>query len=275
MPRPPARFRRAQQPSPQLLLVEYALAKTWEAWGILPESVMGIGSGEITAAVLAGVISLADGARLAAAGELLALQADHVHAETGEVPIFSTHIGNWLGAQDYTIHYWSHLLEGASHGHLTEQLITAMQRIQQQPSRLLLTLGQWEAGLPQDLVQVPHIETMPVDEVLSPAWLQQTLGKLWLAGTAVSWQAVHQDEPRQRVVLPTYPFERKRYWIEAQSLASQAQPEALQKNPDITQWGYMQSWQRPPAYPPMHHPKRPNPGSSSATLKWGRCWRHG
>src|SRR5690606_31143982 len=59
---------------------EYALAQTWQAWGIMPESVPGVGSGEITAAVLAGVVSLADGARLAAAGELLALQAGQVQA---------------------------------------------------------------------------------------------------------------------------------------------------------------------------------------------------
>lgn len=232
--------------------VEYALAKTYEEWGILPESVMGIGSGEITAAVLAGVISLADGARLAAAGELLALQADHVQAQTGDLPIFSTHLGNWMGEPDYTLHYWNHLLDGG-HKKATEQIGTALERIQQQPGRQLLTLGQWPVELPTDLVQVPHIATMPQDEPLTAVSLQQKLGDLWLVGTAVSWQAVHQDTVRHRVILPTYPFERKRYWIEAKSLADTQEDEPLHKNADIGQWGYVQSWQSTanlPAYAP-------------------------
>lgn len=39
------------------------------------------------------------------------------------------------------------------------------------------------------------------------------VGRLWLAGVAPDWQAL-QAGPRQRVPLPTYPFERKRFWVE-------------------------------------------------------------
>ena len=39
------------------------------------------------------------------------------------------------------------------------------------------------------------------------------LGKLWISGISPDWRAV-ADEPRARVPLPTYPFERRRYWIE-------------------------------------------------------------
>ncbi|WP_431262153.1 amino acid adenylation domain-containing protein [Roseateles chitinivorans] len=39
------------------------------------------------------------------------------------------------------------------------------------------------------------------------------LGRLWTVGCAVDWAAVYRDEPRSRVPLPTYPFQRKRYWI--------------------------------------------------------------
>ncbi len=41
-----------------------------------------------------------------------------------------------------------------------------------------------------------------------------TLGRLWLEGVSVDWTALHNGETRRRVPLPTYPFERKRYWIE-------------------------------------------------------------
>ena len=40
------------------------------------------------------------------------------------------------------------------------------------------------------------------------------LGRLWLEGVEVDWTAFHAAARRRRVALPTYPFERKRYWIE-------------------------------------------------------------
>jgi amino acid adenylation domain-containing protein len=43
------------------------------------------------------------------------------------------------------------------------------------------------------------------------------LGKLWMAGTPIDWAAVHGNERRLHVALPTYPFERKRFWIEPPS----------------------------------------------------------
>ena len=44
--------------------------------------------------------------------------------------------------------------------------------------------------------------------------LQTTLGKLWLAGVTIDWATFYQRERRLRVPLPTYPFERQRYWID-------------------------------------------------------------
>lgn len=40
-------------------------------------------------------------------------------------------------------------------------------------------------------------------------------GRAWAAGGAVDWEAHFAGQKRRRVELPTYPFERQRYWIEA------------------------------------------------------------
>jgi acyl transferase domain-containing protein len=76
--------------------------------------------------------------------------------------------------------------------------------------------------------------------------LLQAAGRLWLAGVDVDWTALHAGERRRRVPLPTYPFERKRYWIDAsaQPLASNI-PDALHittKKPDIADWFYRPTW---------------------------------
>jgi acyl transferase domain-containing protein/thioesterase domain-containing protein len=53
----------------------------------------------------------------------------------------------------------------------------------------------------------------PKKEHSDVAFLLDTLGQLWLAGIEVNWSEFYITETRQRLPLPTYPFERKRYWI--------------------------------------------------------------
>jgi acyl carrier protein len=52
------------------------------------------------------------------------------------------------------------------------------------------------------------------DQGSESALLLDTLGQLWLAGMAVGWSGFSAREQRQRIPLPTYPFQRQRYWIE-------------------------------------------------------------
>jgi acyl transferase domain-containing protein len=59
---------------PALFVIEYALAKLWMNWGIVPESMMGYSIGEYVAACLAGVISLEDSLRM------LAIRAQRIEA---------------------------------------------------------------------------------------------------------------------------------------------------------------------------------------------------
>lgn len=72
----------------------------------------------------------------------------------------------------------------------------------------------------------------------------EAVGRLWLAGAPIDWQALHAGEQRRRVPPPTYPFELQRYWIDAPSpteTAQRAEP-ALDKKPDIGDWFYAPFW---------------------------------
>jgi phthiocerol/phenolphthiocerol synthesis type-I polyketide synthase E len=40
------------------------------------------------------------------------------------------------------------------------------------------------------------------------------LGHLWMAGVNIGWSGFHAGESRVRTPLPTYPFQRQRYWID-------------------------------------------------------------
>jgi len=43
--------------------------------------------------------------------------------------------------------------------------------------------------------------------------LLKTLGALYVKGVEVDWAAFDAPYPRRRVALPTYPFQRQRYWL--------------------------------------------------------------
>jgi non-ribosomal peptide synthase protein (TIGR01720 family) len=81
-------------------------------------------------------------------------------------------------------------------------------------------------------------------------FLVTTLGKLGLAGVQVHWPAYYAHERRHRVSLPTYPFERRRYWVElAEELPETRVQQTLAKKPDIADWFYVPSWKR--SMPPI------------------------
>jgi NAD(P)-dependent dehydrogenase (short-subunit alcohol dehydrogenase family)/acyl carrier protein len=78
------------------------------------------------------------------------------------------------------------------------------------------------------------------------ACLLETLGQLWLAGTRVDWRAFYAGEQRRRQPLPTYPFERQRYWIEGRTASDSngSGPDALARKTDLADWFYLPSWKR-------------------------------
>lgn len=51
------------------------------------------------------------------------------------------------------------------------------------------------------------------------AQLLTAIGRLWMTGVSVDWPAL-QRGARRRIALPTYPFERKRAWVERPSAAA-------------------------------------------------------
>ena len=87
-------------------------------------------------------------------------------------------------------------------------------------------------------------------------WLNE-LARLWLAGTAIDWNAIHGPHLPRRVPLPGYPFERQRYWVDA--VEASAQRPALTgqvppKKQDISDWFYLPAWRRSSPFEPSPAP---------------------
>jgi acyl transferase domain-containing protein/SAM-dependent methyltransferase/acyl carrier protein len=73
------------------------------------------------------------------------------------------------------------------------------------------------------------------------------LGRLWAHGGAVDWSGFHRTEPRARVSLPTYPFERRSYWIGARTDQPAETPHEAR---DTSNWFYRPVWTELPAAGP-------------------------
>ena len=77
------------------------------------------------------------------------------------------------------------------------------------------------------------------------ASIATAIGQLWAGGITIDWARFHDGERRRRVVLPTYPFERRRHWIDARP--ADARTDAALRKSDLGDWFYLPTWK--PALP--------------------------
>ncbi|MGF1660863.1 MAG: SDR family NAD(P)-dependent oxidoreductase [Kineosporiaceae bacterium] len=104
-------------------------------------------------------------------------------------------------------------------------------------------LGDHGVRLAPDGGAAEEIVVDPVPDGPDAGWRLAMLARAWLAGACVDWGALHQGKGR-RLELPTYPFQRRRYWVEAQPTAL-ATPLAG-RNHDRSTWTYLPSWRPRP-----------------------------
>lgn len=157
--------------------------------------------------------------------------------------------GTWITDEQATNpNYWSqHLRQTVKFSSGISQLLQQFEGVflEVGPGRTLSTLTtqhlQPEAKQ-QVLTSLRHVKEQQSDV----SFLLQTLGRLWLSGVEIDWSGFYAHEQRHRLPLPTYPFERQRYWIDAKSpsLSSNGKSLTLDKKQDIADWFYIPSWKR-------------------------------
>jgi thioesterase domain-containing protein/NAD(P)-dependent dehydrogenase (short-subunit alcohol dehydrogenase family)/acyl carrier protein len=107
------------------------------------------------------------------------------------------------------------------------------------PGRALSSLAQANGVAGGQIVQaLRHPEQAMADD----AWHIGTIARLWACGVAVDWEQIWGGARRNRIVLPSYAFQKKPYFIEpgnAASVEARALPARLE---DMAQWGWKPHW---------------------------------
>jgi acyl transferase domain-containing protein/acyl carrier protein len=173
-----------------------------------------------------------------------------------QTPFISNVTGDWITAAEATDpHYWSkHLRQTVRFAEGVGELLRLPGNVLLEvgPGQALSTLVRQSAARQGNEVVLSTMRDRR-EETSDTAKLLTALGQLWLAGVNVSWQDFYRHEQRARVPLPTYPFERRRYWIEPGSSNHDANTnqQATEKNPDLADWFYSPFWKssRLPAAP--------------------------
>ncbi|HEY2738557.1 MAG TPA: type I polyketide synthase, partial [Thermoanaerobaculia bacterium] len=167
-----------------------------------------------------------------------------VKLQPPEVPFVSNVTGTWIRPEEaIDPAYWArHLCQ-------TVRFSEGLSELLREPARVFVEVGPG-TSLSSLLLQHPDAGRGRVAvPTLRNAWERQPdeafllagLGKLWLAGVEIDGAALHAGERRCRVPLPTYPFERRRYWIDPAPAGAGRRP-AAGKNPDLAAWFYAPVW---------------------------------
>ncbi|MGK7924069.1 MAG: beta-ketoacyl synthase N-terminal-like domain-containing protein [Spirulina sp.] len=133
------------------------------------------------------------------------------------IPFISNLTGTWITAEQATnpSYYAQHLRSCVRFADGVKQLFNDPNQILLEvgPGRTLSTLAKRHPEKPTEQIILTSVRH-PKEEGSDVSFLLKALGQLWLAGTEIDWIRYYGEEKHYRVPLPTYPFERKRYWID-------------------------------------------------------------
>lgn len=160
-----------------------------------------------------------------------------------ELPFVSNLTGTWIeGAQATDPQYWvDHLRNTVRFEEGARTLLAGRTRVLLEvgPGRTLSSLARQQPSKPTatSTMRHPKEETSDVDVLLA------AVGRAWAVGAPVDVSRLHEGQARRRLPLPTYPWERQRYWLTPGKSHAREQ-RSMKKRRDVGEWFHVPSWHR-------------------------------
>lgn len=178
-------------------------------------------------------------------------QINDVSLREPRIPYISNVTGDWITPEEATSpQYWTTHIRQTVY---FEQALTVLDRegynlfLETGPGQTLssfLKQGSYQAQDRQLLAPFAN-EDEGKDQVDAVSAALAAIGTLWEAGVEVNWLAVQNGQPRQRLPLPTYPFERLRYHLDstvAPASAQEARTAGSEEKLKQDKWLYLPVW---------------------------------
>ncbi len=138
------------------------------------------------------------------------------------IPFVSCATGDWItAAQAVDPQYWSrHLRQPVLFRRGLACLLADAEKVflEVGPGTAAVTLARQQLTGKDTRRAIPTLGA-PGEAVTDDQARLVAVGQLWLAGKDIAWGALYSDERRARAALPTYPFERKRFWVDVDDAA--------------------------------------------------------
>ncbi len=218
-----------------VVLNQFLIANLYEQQGVTITAYGGYGLGEYTAVCLAGGLSI---------DNLLTYLAGAQKSVVMEVPhkdYLSATLNQYVKAGQSTLseNDWGAILQTNQTALSLLDLVTA------HDETYLLAMGEeWNTLLQtKDTIKNPFhgITSLQANDLLL------SMGQLWLGGVDIHWQLHHEGKEIYRLPLPTYPFEKQTYWLDA---PQENRPSSHDhgKKANISDWFYLPTWQQRPLF---------------------------
>jgi acyl transferase domain-containing protein len=170
------------------------------------------------------------------------------------LPYISNVSGKWITREEATDpKYWGrHLRQTVRFSEGLQEILKRGEQVWLEvgPGQTLSSLAKSHLGkerTPPVLSTLRHRNDVQEDE----GYLLKTLGRLWVSGIKVKWDGFYAGEKRRRIPLPTYPFERQRYWIEKNAKLPRARGgRGRVDRENINEWFYAVQWNQFVPLPP-------------------------
>jgi acyl transferase domain-containing protein len=171
-----------------------------------------------------------------------------VELKKPKIPFVSNLSGDWITEKEaIDLQYWvRHLRNSVRFSDGIKNLLVQNNNVLLEvgPGRSLSTLC---LSNPNKRHEMTVVKGMPAvnDNLNEYEHLLTSIGKVWSAGFNVNWEASLKDIYLKKVPLPTYPFQRKRYWLDKKAPNHSAiiEPSTNEKLP-VQDSFYVPSWKR-------------------------------
>ncbi len=146
------------------------------------------------------------------------------------IPYVSNLTGTWITAEQATdpTYYAQHLRQAVRFADGVEALLEKGDLILLEvgPGKALATFARGQVRRKGDSKVITSLRH-PKDQLSDARFFQEALAQLWVEGVGFDHNTLFANQKRCRVPLPTYPFERRRFWVEPKKETAKAKPKQL------------------------------------------------